>query len=382
MDKQKLRETEHLKTMHEPLVHVSKRPVIPWQKAWMIRGLAILAAFLFAALLSAVAMGASPLDFFKSIFKGSFGNSLFVWKFVKNVAVLLCISLAVTPAFRMKFWNIGANGQVLIGALCAITCVIYLGSSLPNWALLIVMFFAAVLGGMLWAVIPAIFKAIWNTNETLFTLMMNYIASYLVLFFLQLWSPNGETSLKEQSAGHLPEIRQIPGLAAIDERGYLLLILIVAVLTVGMFIYLRYSKHGYEISVVGESEKTARYIGINVRKVIIRTMLVSGAICGVAGFLIVSALDHSITTETVGGRGFTAIMVSWLANFNPFYMVMTSSLIVFLSSGAADLQTTFGVSSAFPDMITGIILFFVLGSEFFIHYRVKFRKKHSEKGGV
>ena len=361
------------KKAREPLFHILKRSPLPFWKVWMVRGGSVVAAFLFCALLALILVGALPGEFVSSMIQGSFGNSIYTWKFVKNVAVLLCISLAVTPAFRMKFWNIGANGQVLVGALAAVACAIYFGASLPNGALLAVMFAAAVAAGMIWAAIPAIFKAIWGTNETLFTLMMNYIATYLVLFFLQVWLPGGETALKELKVGHLPEIRQIPALASIDKRGYLLLVLIVVLMTFGMFVYLRYTKHGYEIAVVGESENTARYIGINVKKVIIRTVLVSGAICGVAGFLIVSALDHSITTETVGGQGFTAIMVSWLASFNPLYMFLTSSLIIFLQSGASHIATTFNVSSAFPNMVVGIILFFAIGSEFFIRYRVVFR---------
>jgi simple sugar transport system permease protein len=146
-----------------------------------------------------------------------------------------------------------------------------------------------------------------------------------------------------------------------------------------MFIYLKYSKHGYEISVVGESQKTACYIGVNVKKVIIRTLIVSGAICGLAGFLIVSALDHSVTTASAGGQGFTAIMVSWLAKFNPFIMIATSFLLVFLQQGADQVASNFGISNAFPSVITGIILFFVIGCEFFINYRLIFRAKGAKK---
>ena len=145
-----------------------------------------------------------------------------------------------------------------------------------------------------------------------------------------------------------------------------------------VYIYLSYTKHGYEISVVGESENTARYIGINVGGVIIRTMIVSGAICGVAGFLIVSALDHSVTVTTVGGMGFTAIMVSWLAKFNPLVMIGTSAFITFLQQGASQITTNFNIDSAFPDMVVGIVLFFIIGCEFFIGYSLKFRNK---KGG-
>lgn len=146
-----------------------------------------------------------------------------------------------------------------------------------------------------------------------------------------------------------------------------------------MYLYLRYSKHGYEISVVGESENTARYIGINVKKVIIRTLILSGAVCGIAGLLLVSGTDHTITRDTVAGRGFTAIMVSWLAKFNPFYMILTSFLIVFLEKGANEISTIYGLNNSFSEILTGIIVFFIIGSEFFINYTIKFRKSHKEE---
>ena len=160
-------------------------------------------------------------------------------------------------------------------------------------------------------------------------------------------------------------------------------ILIVAIMTGFMYIYLTYSKHGYEIAVVGESERTARYVGIKVEKVIIRTMLLSGAVCGIAGLLLVGGTDHTITTTIAGGRGFTAVMVSWLAKFNPLIMILTSFLLVFLSRGAAEISTVFGLNHAFGDILTGIILFFIIGSEFFISYKLSFRKPGKEgKGNV
>ena len=151
-----------------------------------------------------------------------------------------------------------------------------------------------------------------------------------------------------------------------------------------MYVYLKYSKHGYEISVVGESERTARYVGIKVDRVIMRTLLLSGAICGIAGLLLVAGTDHTITTTLAGGRGFTAVMVSWLAKFSPVFMVLTSLLLVFLEKGATEISTSFGLNSSFCDILTGIILFFIIGSEFFISYQLHFRKREGkeEKAGV
>ena len=186
--------------------------------------------------------------------------------------------------------------------------------------------------------------------------MMNYVAIQLVSYFVMEWEVpkgSGKVGIINQSthAGWFPTI---------GKYDYLLNIIIVLALTVLIYIYLKYSKHGYEISVVGESENTARYIGINVKKVIIRTMILSGALCGITGLLLVG------------------IMVSWLAKFNPIYMVLTSFLLVFLEKGANEISTVFRLNQSFSDIITGIILFFIIGSEFFINYEIKFR--HSQKG--
>ncbi len=359
------------KIQREPLFHVVKRDTIPFPKAMLFRVLAVVFALLFVSLLSVFLIKANPLEFIATLFEGTFATSRRLWKFAKGSAVLLCIALAITPAFRMRFWNIGAEGQTLIGALAAVAIAVYFGKSLPSSVLLILMFLAAVLAGAIWGGVPAVFKAIWNTNETLFTLMMNYVASGLVAYFLLLWTPSGSSVLGALSVGHLP----------IVVHEYFLLIVAVLLLTALVYVYLQYTKQGYEISVVGESENTARYIGIGVGKVVIRTMLVSGAICGIAGFLIVSALDHSVTTDTVGGMGFTAIMVSWLAKFNPMYMIGTAALVTFLEQGASQITTKFNIDSAFPDMMVGIVLFFIIGCEFFINYTLKFRETN-RKGGT
>lgn len=355
--------------VHEPLFHIVKRDAIPVWKAMLFRVIAVAGGLLLCAVLSVFLIGANPMEFIETLFNGSFSSERRLWKFAKDAAVLLCIALAVTPAFKMRFWNIGAEGQVLIGALAAVAVAFYTGSSMPNWALLILMFIAAVVVGAIWGGIPAIFKAKWGTNETLFTLMMNYAASGIVAYFLVKWTPSGSSVLGELKVGHLPQVF----------HPYLLIILAVLVLTVLVFIYQSFTKHGYEISVVGESENTARYIGINVKKVIIRTMLVSGAICGIAGFLIVAGLDHSITETTVGGRGFTAIMVSWLAKFNPLVMIGSAAFITFLDQGAQQISTTYNIDSSFPDMVVGIVLFFIIGCEFFINYKLKFRSLHKKE---
>jgi simple sugar transport system permease protein len=296
-----------------PLFHIAKREAMPWHFGVMVRAIAIIAALITAGVLVAALTGKNPIQVYITMFEGVFGHSDRIWNMGQKVAILLGISLAITPAFKMKFWNCGAEGQVIIGGLATICVMVFLGGKIPTPLLLVVMLAASILAGIIWAVIPAIFKAIWNTNETLFTLMMNYVAIQLVAYFLKLVAKDGSGVLSP-----LPQY----GLPVIGGKAFLLNILIVAAITIAIYVYLKSSKQGYEISVVGESENTAKYIGINVKKVIIRTLVVSGAICGIMGLLIVGGTDHTINTEVVGGRGFTAIMVSWLAKFNPFVMII------------------------------------------------------------
>ena len=358
----------------EPLIHITKRGNISTAGAWAVRVVAIVCAMLVCAVVTTLTTGINPVAVFASIFQGAFGTTRKVWMLFQNLAILLCVSLAVTPAFKMSCWNLGAEGQVLIGGLASASCMILLGNTLPNWLVILLMVIFSVLAGAIWAGIPAFFKARFNTNETLFTLMMNYVATQLVAFFVILWEvPKGAGQI-----GIINQNSQVGWLPQIGSSKYLLNIIVVAVITVAMFIYLRYSKHGYEISVVGESERTARYIGIKVENVILRTMLLSGAICGIAGLLLVGGTDHTITTSIAGGRGFTAVMVSWLAKFNPITMVLTSFLLVLLDRGAGEISTNFGLNKSFSDILTGIILFFIIGSEFFIQYKINFRKAAKE----
>ena len=351
-------------------IHIAKRDTLPLYINIAIRGGAIILALLVCALVTTVLTGENPLSIYGTILKGAFGTARKSWTTWENVAILLGISLAVTPAFKMRFWNIGAEGQVLIGCLASATCMITLGDKIPNGLLLVIMFVASLGMGALWGFLPGLFKARWNTNETLFTLMMNYIATQLVAYFIIIWEvPKGAGKIgiinQDSQAGWLPTI---------GNQKYLLAILVVAVMTGLMYIYLNYSKQGYEIAVVGESRRTASYAGIKVDRVIIRTMVLSGAMCGLIGFLLTTGVDHTLTTTIVDGRGFTAVMVSWMSKFNPFIMIAASLLLVVLGRGASEISSTFGLNQSFSDILTGIILFFIIGSEFFITYQVSLRK--------
>lgn len=338
---------------------------MPWWKSLLIRVIAIALALVVCAVVTMLFTGENPLNVFSAMISGSFGTSRKIWATLQGIAILLCVSLAVTPAFRMRFWNVGGEGQILMGGLACAACMIYFGEVVPNWVLILMMTVSAVVAGAIWGGIPAIFKAKWNTNETLFTLMMNYIATQLVAYFCNIWDKKGSGIV-----GVINPTTEAGWFPVLGGQRYLLNVIIVAILVVFVYIYLNYSKHGYELTVVGESEKTARYVGIKVEKVIVRTMLLSGALCGVAGLLLVGGTDHSISTTIAGGRGFTAVMVSWLAKFNPVVMIVTSFILVFLERGSSDITSRFGLNKSFSDILTGIILFFIIGSEFFINYRI------------
>lgn len=355
-----------VKTHRDPLLRIAKRDGISRSRAYTIRITAVLLSLVVSGIFIFAVTKLNPIEVYKAIFNGAFGSERRSWVTIRDSMMLLCIGIGLAPAFKMRFWNIGAEGQVLIGGIITAGFMRAYGDSISTPVLLVLMAVVSLLGGCLWGVIPATFKAVWNTNETLFTLMMNYVAIQLTSYCVALWeNPKGSNTVgvinQATKGGWFPEL---------FGQAYGLNLVLVLVLTIGMYIYLKYSKQGYEITVVGDSENTARYAGINVKKVTIRTMAISGAICGLAGFISVAGAGHTISTSTAGGRGFTAIIVAWLAQFNAFVMILISVLLVFLQKGAIQIASQFNLNDYASNIITGIILFFILGSEFFINYRV------------
>ena len=356
-----------------PFFHIVKRGEIPRWQNYGIHILALILALVFCAILTTLLTGLNPIKVYGTMLEGNFGTERKTWVMIHALAILLGISLALTPGFKMRFWNIGGEGQVLIGCMAS-GAVMRNCPNIPNGLLILLMLIAALAAGALWGIIPAFFKAKWNTNETLFTLMMNYVAIQITAYFTIRWEvPKGSGKIgvinQNTQAGWLPKIA---------DQQYLLTIIVVTALTIFMYFYLKYSKQGYEISVVGESERTARYVGIKVENVIVRTMGISGALCGLIGFLLVSGSGHTITTTLSDGRGFTGVMVAWMAKFNPILMILTSFLIAFMSNGAQEIASTFSLNHSFSDILTGIIIFFLIGCEFFISYKLEHNKHREE----
>lgn len=364
----------------EPFVRVVKRDDISLGKSLLIRLIALLLALVLCGGLIYMIIRINPVKVYESLFSGALGTGRRAWSTVHDTMILLAVALAITPAFKMRFWNIGAEGQILVGGIVTAAFMRYCGNSMPTALLFFAMIIGSLAAGLLWAVIPGFFKARWGTNETLFTLMMNYIAIQLTSFFSIVW----EAKKGSGSIGIINQKTKFGWIATdlfpdvFGKMNYIVNLLVVLLLTVCIYIYLKHTKHGYEIAVVGESENTARYAGINVRRVILRTVAISGAISGFTGFLLVSGSSHTISTNTAGGRGFTAIVVSWLAKFNPFVMIVISFFLTFMERGSIQIASDYKLNESASEVITGILLFFILGSEFFVKYRLVFAGSRKE----
>ena len=352
------------------LFHVEKRFDMPLWQSLLIRFGFILIALIIGLLILTISYGVNPFDAIGSMFVGSFGSEKRVWDFLRDGALLLGVGLALIPSFKMKFWNLGGNGQIVIGALVSVILMIELGAKgLPDAVILLIMIPSAILAGAFWAAIPAVFKALFNTNESLFTLMMNYVSVGLVNAYIMFKYPIGSHVIPRIDNAHFPSLF----------NDSLLIIIIVALLLGFMVYYLNFSKHGYELSVVGESMNTARYVGINVKKVIIRTIVVSGALCGLIGCLLASGVDYTVTPDTGNNMGFTAIMAVWLAKFNPLIAAATSFFIVFVTRGMSRVQYDNNImNDATPNLVIGLIYFFIIGCEFFIEYKLLINKGGKE----
>ncbi|MDO4274682.1 MAG: ABC transporter permease [Eubacteriales bacterium] len=351
----------------EPLIRMAKRDTLTPQKAWGIRAIAFLLSLITGGLLI-LALGHNPLSVYKSMVIGAWGSQTVIRETIKLSVPLLITAIGISFAFKMKFWNIGGEGQILVGAVAAGYFGLFTADFIPKIPLVMLMILAGMVAGGLYGLLPAVCKAKWGTNETLFTLMLNYIALAFIKYLM-----NGPWKAKGSSFPKIAMLTQEARLTKIFgvHWGWILALVLVVVSSV----YFTKTKQGYEISVVGESNNTARYAGINVSKVFIRTMFLSGALCGLVGMLQVAGADYTITEGTAGGVGFTAITVAWLAKMNPYGMLIVSVFIAMLERGSNTIQTNFKIPASASDLLIGIILFFMLGCEFFITYRLIFRGK-------
>lgn len=353
-----------------PLVRLAKRDAMDPRAVWAIRIGSIVAA-LVIGMVPILITGNNPFRAYGIIINGALGKPIYLKQTVKIAVPLLGCALAIAPCFKMRFWNIGAEGQITAGAIAASYFALFWHDRLPSPVLLLVMFATAALAGGIWGLVPAFFKAKFNTNETLFTLMMNYIVIGIVAYLQGgPWEGRQGSQLIPmfKKPARLPEVFGV-------HCGWIIVLALVVV----MHIYMNYTKHGYEIAVIGDSENTARYAGMNVGKIIMRTMFLSGAICGVVGFVIAAGANHTLYSGVANGVGFTSITVAWLSQLNSFAMIAISFILAILSKGANTLQTKLHVPASISDIVTGILLFAMLSCEFFINYRLIFRRKAQPK---
>ncbi|HEY5583737.1 MAG TPA: ABC transporter permease [Ruminiclostridium sp.] len=349
------------------MFRVVKRTDLTKKQSVSFRLIAILGALLTTGIFIWF-LGFNPLQIYISMLDGSFGSMYRFKEAIIQTIPLVVTSLGISVAFRMKFWNIGAEGQIIMGAFAASYFALY-WSNLPIGVLLPLMFAASVVAGGIWALIPAFFKAQFGTNETLFTLMMNYIAQKLIIYIQYgLWKDPkalgaGKIAMFTDNAA-LPEVFGI-------HIGWIITILLVVL----MYIFINRTKRGYEIQVIGESENTARYAGMNVKKIILTSMLLSGALCGIVGMFQVSGVNHTLSYQVANGVGFTAIITTWLAGLSAPVIVIVCFLFAVLQQGGTFIQTAFSIHASVAQLVQGMILFFVLGSEFFIQYKLVLNNK-------
>lgn len=355
-------------------IHIAKRLDISKKTSWIIRIVGFLAAFLLVGVFTTILKPGTFVDFYKNMFLGVFDPSDpdMIMGFLETVSIFLLLALALLPAFKMKYWNIGAEGAATMGCLITALITSYCPESMNSFLVIILAIAASMLAGMIWSFIPAFFKAKFNTNETLFTLMLNYVAIFLTQWVID-YINRGSSGKWGIITNH-----QLPDVFGLK---YVITIIIVIVVTVLMWIYIKKTKHGYEISVVGGSPDTARYIGINKGKVIMRTLILSGALCGLAGFLIVAGRQHTLTSTMLNSRGFTAVLIAWLGHFEPAQVILFSVLIGFFDRGAFNAASFIGIdSNIFAGIVTGLFFLVVVASEFFTSYKILKRKKDDSNG--
>ncbi|MBN2897879.1 MAG: ABC transporter permease [Clostridia bacterium] len=320
-----------------------------------------------------VAIGHNPLMVYKAMLDGCFGSTYRVLETIKYTIPLGLAALGVMLAFKMKFWNIGGEGQILMGAFAATYFALNF-SDMPKTALLLLMMISAMIMGGLWSLIPAIFKVSFGTNETVFTLMLNYIAlKYIIYLQYGPW--------KDPMAFGFPKIPNFSDNAILPKVfglhiGWIILLLA----TVVVYVIFHHTKIGFEIAVIGESENTAKYAGMTVRRTVMKAVFLSGGLCGLVGMIQASAVSNTLTFELSSGIGYDAIIVAWLSNMNPMMVPLVAFLFAILSQGASFIQTAFQIPQSAAEIIQGMILIFALSAEFFIRYKLSLVDR-SAKGG-
>lgn len=363
------------KLKKEPRYHLARKQVSTPAFKFGVRFLATLIAFAIVIVVFSLIGKFNIGETITYMNNGNFGSVQNSNQTFLNIMMLFVLALGLAPAFKMKYWNTGALGQALIGNVCAGLVIYKLGPYISsNFLLLVVALIAAIIGGAIWGIIPGFFKAKFNANETLFTLMMNYVAIQIVKIVIEL--------LKQGAQRLTPSLYGKFDYIGSSQYGWVLVVTLIVALFV--FIYLKYTKHGFEIAVLGESPNTAKYAGINTTAVIIRTAAISGALCAICGFIYTGA-TQTLSIDSDGGFGFTSIIVTWSSHFSVLAMAVISFLIIFLKMGSDGVKNKASeyMNGYASYIAVGIFLFFLIGCEFFLNYKFvpnsELAKKQEEK---
>ena len=332
-------------------------------------------AIIFALILGGILIslaGGDPIRSYQHIAKASFGDIGVLSDTLVKATPIMLTALACAVAFRMKLWNIGAEGQFIMGAYAASAIVLapVLPADTPQWIFITVMMIAGMAGGAFWGFIPGYLKAKLNVNEIITTLMMNYIAVAWINFWIfGVWSEGGfQMSPKFPQTAWLPRLldyaKSVPVLRGLTTHGGILIAIGVAII---LWVVLNRSRWGYEIRLIGDNPHAARYAGINIQKNIIYVMMLSGAIAGLGGMSEVTGVVHRLQTSPLAaGYGFTGIIVAWLSKLNPLVIIPVSILFGALILAGREIQP-----SGVPKMIQGIILVSLIASDFLLRYKIR-----------
>jgi len=352
-------------------LHVIRNLGISRTKKILIKVASIVLCFILAGLISEILFPGTFFSYFENVIYGTIisqnpqGQGSLTLTFLKDISVYILIAIALLPSFKMKFWNIGAEGQMMAGVIAVAVLMKYAGPGLTesglHWLLYILYFVAGIAAGALWGFLPGYFRAKFKTNETLFTLMLNYIASLLAAYIIYTWNPLKGTINQFPDDYYLPDLFNQP---------YLWIVAFAIIVTVFMAIYVKYTKHGFELSVVGESDRTAKYVGMNRKAIITRTATLSGALCGLVGVLLIAATYSQFSSDITGGKGFTGVLIAWLGHFDPIQIVLYSFLVAFVTKGSTAAGSVFQTGGPFSSIIIGVFFLVLVASEFFTEFKI------------
>ena len=351
-------------------VRIERRLDAPRWLPWVTTVAAVGVALVIGGILIKWA-GGDPILSYQHIAKAAFGNIGVLSDTLVKATPLILVGLACTVAFRMRLWNIGAEGQFYLGAWGASAVVLapLLPANAPRVLMLAVMAVAGFVCGALWAFLPGYLKAKRNVNEVITTLMMNYIAMSWVLFWVfGAWSERGfQLSPMFPKSAWLPRLtdyaRQVRAFGGLTLHLGLLFGILAAVI---VWLLIERSRWGYEIRLIGDNPRAASYAGINIVRNTVLVMMLSGGLAGLAGMSEISGVVHRLQGAISPGYGFTGIIIAWLAKLNPFAVVLVSILFGGLILGGREIQP-----SGIPRMMQGIILFCVIASDALLRYRVR-----------